>query len=1057
MSTPFKVKALFEYKSDYDDDLTFAQGQIITVTEIEDDEWYSGTYDGKLGMFPKNFVEKFSESAAQEPAKAEPVSTGSREPNPAIAAATANKGPTTDSKVESGAVPIPISPAGQLKLDAKSEKVGSPVTSPIGGKAPVPGVPMPGMMPLQRDDPYAVKKTFFGAGKSSYVPQVKPRDQSGVIAHSYHDVAKNTEVAREHDHDEEEAAAEEPKMSLRERIAMLQQRQQEEAEREAAALKRREERKKEKREVRTNTTGNSLIHTADVLSEEEEHGAVEQVSVPEPVAESVLGEAPAEEELSEEEIVEEAPKEEAAADETEEDEEADEDDDEDEDLKRRRLVERMAKISGGRNMFGMMGMPTPFGAGAAPKTKSPKKKQDAEDESAPAVASPTTSNASASVPAVPTAPTVTAVPTGASSESAPPITAPPAPVSPTTTRAPPVPAHASPPSATSAHPGHVAPAPPTTTAAPAVPATAVPLPGLSHELPKQTQSLEFSDSSGSESDTDVPTTSHDRLPESDSLEEDRDPESANFPVGDPHQPLKLSESESEEPQDIDLAIGQTGESEVVPGYEADEDVSDRGAIETEAPADPSHQRTPSIPTVPSIPALPSAAPPVPGAVPRIAAETGSVPVGRSAPSVPTGAPSAPEMPPPVPALAPSDVPPVPPTAPPRARDLPPVPPVPTSRQPPPVPTSAPAPPSVPPVGPPASAFGGQSTSVAAEEDESDSSDDFVDVQASAEVQDEAFPPPQKAHTFSHPPPPVPVAGIPKAPTTSSLGRRSTDSRRSLDSARSRSTKDKLDQIQAEVYVLVLKEELADLQSSSAWWLRSEIPDSLLAKLGTDLVFEVDTNKITKRGDKEMVAKDYYILFLDLSQLVVELAYDAADPRSSVKVIDVSVVTVPNNRKDILHKYNALYGNDTVAIALGLLGSKMPTGLVPGVFTQLFKKFPNLLMPVGEKSYGVTIYKNNNHNLVKFDDIRPGDILCMKNAKFASHKGLGGIANKSVTVGEGSEMYSAVIGEFDPKKEKFKVLETDRNGLVKKESYKVGDMKSGRIRVFRFVDRAFIGW
>ncbi|ODV63365.1 Bbc1 Sh3 domain complexed with A peptide from Las17, partial [Ascoidea rubescens DSM 1968] len=58
---PFKVRAVYEYASDYPDDLVFDADQIITVTSIEDDEWYAGTYTGKNGqplegIFPKNFV-----------------------------------------------------------------------------------------------------------------------------------------------------------------------------------------------------------------------------------------------------------------------------------------------------------------------------------------------------------------------------------------------------------------------------------------------------------------------------------------------------------------------------------------------------------------------------------------------------------------------------------------------------------------------------------------------------------------------------------------------------------------------------------------------------------------------------------------------------------------------------------------------------------------------------------------------------------------------------------------------------------------------------------------
>lgn len=72
--TPFKVKSIFDYASPHDDDLNFAANQIITVTAIEDEEWYIGEYpddDGNLqaGLFPKNFVEKFEPEVPQRPSR----------------------------------------------------------------------------------------------------------------------------------------------------------------------------------------------------------------------------------------------------------------------------------------------------------------------------------------------------------------------------------------------------------------------------------------------------------------------------------------------------------------------------------------------------------------------------------------------------------------------------------------------------------------------------------------------------------------------------------------------------------------------------------------------------------------------------------------------------------------------------------------------------------------------------------------------------------------------------------------------------------------------------
>ena len=76
-SAPFKVKALFEYSSPHDDDLTFPVGQIITVTGIEDDDWYFGEYDldggsKKEGIFPRNFVEKYEPVAPPRPTRSRP-------------------------------------------------------------------------------------------------------------------------------------------------------------------------------------------------------------------------------------------------------------------------------------------------------------------------------------------------------------------------------------------------------------------------------------------------------------------------------------------------------------------------------------------------------------------------------------------------------------------------------------------------------------------------------------------------------------------------------------------------------------------------------------------------------------------------------------------------------------------------------------------------------------------------------------------------------------------------------------------------------------------------
>ena len=74
-AVPFKVKAVYEYKSEEPDDLNFGNGQIITVTEEEDEDWYTGEYmnaagEKTEGIFPRNFVEKYEPAIPSRPVRA---------------------------------------------------------------------------------------------------------------------------------------------------------------------------------------------------------------------------------------------------------------------------------------------------------------------------------------------------------------------------------------------------------------------------------------------------------------------------------------------------------------------------------------------------------------------------------------------------------------------------------------------------------------------------------------------------------------------------------------------------------------------------------------------------------------------------------------------------------------------------------------------------------------------------------------------------------------------------------------------------------------------------
>lgn len=62
-----KVKALFEYTAQEDNELSFKEGDIIEVFErFDGSDWCKGRANGKVGLFPSNFTELVSKSAHQK-------------------------------------------------------------------------------------------------------------------------------------------------------------------------------------------------------------------------------------------------------------------------------------------------------------------------------------------------------------------------------------------------------------------------------------------------------------------------------------------------------------------------------------------------------------------------------------------------------------------------------------------------------------------------------------------------------------------------------------------------------------------------------------------------------------------------------------------------------------------------------------------------------------------------------------------------------------------------------------------------------------------------------
>lgn len=250
----------------------------------------------------------------------------------------------------------------------------------------------------------------------------------------------------------------------------------------------------------------------------------------------------------------------------------------------------------------------------------------------------------------------------------------------------------------------------------------------------------------------------------------------------------------------------------------------------------------------------------------------------------------------------------------------------------------------------------------------------------------------------------------------------------------------------------------DLQPDSEWWRASRgVPPSIAAR--PDVTYEIEESQRRKRGGITFLVRDIYVLFADCSQTIVTVEFsDQTDHIGFQQRIEPPPATL---RQDQLEHAYMRFGRD--------LASSLPDYLRqsfrPGQFLPaLLQNVPESLPPIGNRAYGALIYHNLANASVRQEDvIRPGDIAVFRGAKFQGHKGglhqkytkeVGGSSSASSAL---KDVHAGVVHEWDGTKRKIRIYEQVPEGKIKSESYKLGDLKSGEVKVYRIVGRDYVGW
>ncbi|KAI0392992.1 hypothetical protein F5Y17DRAFT_434229 [Xylariaceae sp. FL0594] len=310
------------------------------------------------------------------------------------------------------------------------------------------------------------------------------------------------------------------------------------------------------------------------------------------------------------------------------------------------------------------------------------------------------------------------------------------------------------------------------------------------------------------------------------------------------------------------------------------------------------------------------------------------------------------------------------------------------------------------------------------------------------------------YSASPPPPPAPpssherrtpgiVPAGPRAPPRKSLDMlRGPIAKRSMDNTARHS-------VSMETGFIATEIAESDLTSPLFWWKdRQGLPGLFQARK------DIYTESTSHEDGHELKTRQLTVLFQDYSQTVITVRFDSRDP-SQAEINQRQEPPPRSLRQDELEAAYERFGRELARSAAAKTGSVVGDGSPQALVNELLRPFPEALAPVGTRAYGALVYSNMANAATQIhDEIRPGDIISIRNARF---QGKHGAMHARYTMEIGKPDHVAIVSEWDGTKKKVRAWEQGReNKKVKQESFKLDDLRSGEVKIWRVMPRTWVG-
>ncbi|KAI4112338.1 MAG: hypothetical protein LQ345_006502 [Seirophora villosa] len=246
----------------------------------------------------------------------------------------------------------------------------------------------------------------------------------------------------------------------------------------------------------------------------------------------------------------------------------------------------------------------------------------------------------------------------------------------------------------------------------------------------------------------------------------------------------------------------------------------------------------------------------------------------------------------------------------------------------------------------------------------------------------------------------------------------------------------------------------DLGHGTQWWIQPNMPPPILQDR-RDVIYEIEDSTTNRRGGRQATTRSIYVLYMDYSQTIIAAHFETRDP-SEASLEQHHEPPPPRLRQDQLENAHSRFGARIAEAASSkketVVGDGSPNALALDLITSL----PDALRPVGLRAYGALVYANlANASIQQFDEIRAGDIVTFRNARFQGHRGA---IHAKYAADIGKPDHVGVVVDWDGTKRKVRAWEQGRESKkVKMESFKLDDMRSGEVKVWRVMARHWVGW